>query len=155
MEEAPRRTLGRTPFFFPLVLVLCLIGVETEGFLDYQGRAGIMSIVRWNLRLVMFGVELRKVLETTCPSISVIVSDTVRMRFGCGSDVVRMWFGRGFGRGSDVVRTWFGSGSEGGSDVFSDLVQKVWQKFRESGFQQFFKKGALGGSRRKPCDSSL
>ena len=33
---------------------------------------------------------------------------------------------------SDVVRTWFG----GGSDVFSDLVQTVWQKLRESGFQQ-------------------
>ena len=37
----------------------CLIGVETEGFLDYQGRAGIISIVRWNLRPVIFGVEMR------------------------------------------------------------------------------------------------
>ena len=39
-----------------------------------------------------------------------------------------MWFGRG----SDVVQTWFGCVS----DVFSDLVQTVWQKLRESGFQQ-------------------
>ena len=38
-------------------LVLSLIGVETEGFLDYQGRAGIISIVRWNLRPVIFGVD--------------------------------------------------------------------------------------------------
>ena len=36
-----------------------------------------------------------------------------------------------FGRGSDVVRMWVG----GGSDVFSDLMQTVWQKLRESGFQ--------------------
>ena len=52
-----------------------------------------------------------------------------RMWFGCGSDVVQTWFGRG----SDVVQTWFGRGS----DVFSDLVQTVWQKLRESGFQQW------------------
>ena len=39
-----------------------------------------------------------------------------------------MWFGGG----SDVVRRWVG----GGSDVFSDLVQTVWQKLRERGFQQ-------------------
>ena len=44
-----------------LCFVLCLIGVETEGLLDYQGRAGIISIVRWNLRLVIFGVERRVV----------------------------------------------------------------------------------------------
>ena len=34
--------------------VLRLVGVETERFLDYQGRAGIISIVRWNLRPVIF-----------------------------------------------------------------------------------------------------
>ena len=39
--------------------VLCLVGVETERFLDYQRRAGISSIVRWNLRPVIFGVEKR------------------------------------------------------------------------------------------------
>ena len=33
------------------------MGVETEGLLDYQGRAGMISIVRWNLRPVIFGVE--------------------------------------------------------------------------------------------------
>ena len=47
--------LARTPCV-PLFCAL-LIGVETEGFLDYQGRAGIMSIVRWNFRPVIFGVE--------------------------------------------------------------------------------------------------
>ena len=41
-----------SPYF-----VLYLVGVETEGLLDYQGRAGITSIVRWNLRPVIFGVE--------------------------------------------------------------------------------------------------
>ena len=41
-----------SPYFLP-----CLIGVETEGFLDYQGKAGIISIVRWNLRLGIFAVE--------------------------------------------------------------------------------------------------
>ena len=28
-----------------------------EGLLDYQGRAGIISIVQWNIRLVIFGVD--------------------------------------------------------------------------------------------------
>ena len=42
----------------PCVPLLCawLIGVETEGLLDYQGRAGII-VVQWNLRPVIFGVE--------------------------------------------------------------------------------------------------
>ena len=39
------------------LFVHCLIRVEAEGLLDYQGRAGIISIVRWNLRPVIFGVE--------------------------------------------------------------------------------------------------
>ena len=60
MEEVPRRT-SLVPLAFPC-FVLCLIGVETEGLLDYQGRAGIMSIVRWNLRPVIFGVEVRPVV---------------------------------------------------------------------------------------------
>ena len=38
--------------------VHCLIRVEAEGLLDYEGRAGIISIVRWNLRPVIFGVEV-------------------------------------------------------------------------------------------------
>ena len=33
------------------------MGVETE-LLDYQGRAGSISIVRWNLRPVILGIEL-------------------------------------------------------------------------------------------------
>ena len=42
----------------PLVLQLVyLIGVETEGLLDYQRRAGIISIVQWNLRPVIFSVD--------------------------------------------------------------------------------------------------
>ena len=32
--------------------MFCLSRVETEGLLDYQGRAGIISIVRWSLRPV-------------------------------------------------------------------------------------------------------
>ena len=36
-----------------------LLRVEAEGLLDYQGRAGIISIVRWNLRPVIFGVDER------------------------------------------------------------------------------------------------
>ena len=38
MEEVPSRT-SLAPLASPCVL-LCLIGVETEGLLDYQGRAG-------------------------------------------------------------------------------------------------------------------
>ena len=39
------------------LFVHCLIRVEAEGLLDYQGRVGIISIVRWNLCPVIFGVE--------------------------------------------------------------------------------------------------
>ena len=56
MEEVPRRT-SLVPLALPC-FELCLIGVETEGLLDCQGRAGIISIVRWNLRPVVFGVEI-------------------------------------------------------------------------------------------------
>ena len=50
--------LARTPCV-TLFCVLCSKkGVQTEGLLDYQGRAGIISIVRWNLRYVIFGVEV-------------------------------------------------------------------------------------------------
>ena len=41
------------------LFVLCLVRVETEGFLAYQGRAGIISIVRWKLRPAIFGAEFR------------------------------------------------------------------------------------------------
>ena len=40
----------------PLVLYF-VQWVETEGLSDYQGRAGIISIVRWNLQPVIFGVK--------------------------------------------------------------------------------------------------
>ena len=50
--------LASTPCV-PLLLHY-LIRVEAEGLLDYQGRAGIISIVRWNLRPVIFGVEKRR-----------------------------------------------------------------------------------------------
>ena len=33
-------------------------GLETESLLDFKGRAGITSIVRWNLRPVTFRVKL-------------------------------------------------------------------------------------------------
>ena len=55
MEEVPGRT-SLLPLAFPH-FVHCLIRVEAEGLLDCQGRAGIISIVRWNLRPVIFGVE--------------------------------------------------------------------------------------------------
>ena len=74
-----------------------------------------------------FGI-LGGVFGPPLTSESASVSDVVRMRLGCGSGVVWMWLRRG----SDVVRTWV----RGGSDVFSDLVQTVWQKLRESGFQR-------------------
>ena len=53
--EVPHRT-SLVPLASPYFL-LCLIGVETEGLVDYQGRAGIISIVLWNLPPVIFGVE--------------------------------------------------------------------------------------------------
>ena len=55
MDEVPRRT-SLAPLASPC-FALWFIGVETEGLLDYQGRAGIISIVRWNLHPVIFGVE--------------------------------------------------------------------------------------------------
>ena len=45
------RVVPRSRPLRPLVFLLCLIGVETEWPLDYQ-TAGIISIVRWNLRPV-------------------------------------------------------------------------------------------------------
>ena len=59
MEEVPRRT-SLAPLASPCFL-LCL-GVEAERLLDYQGRAGIISIVQWNLRPVIFGVEKCRIM---------------------------------------------------------------------------------------------
>ena len=53
--------LARTPRV-PLFFYFVSWGVEAEGLLDYQGRAGIISIVRWNLRSVTFGVEVSSLL---------------------------------------------------------------------------------------------
>ena len=57
MEEVSRRTSLALLASPCSVLCLTLSGMETEGFFDYQGRAGIISILRWNLRPVIFGVE--------------------------------------------------------------------------------------------------
>ena len=42
----------RVPFF-----MLILIGLEAKNLLAFQGRRGIASVVRWNLRPVILGVE--------------------------------------------------------------------------------------------------
>ena len=57
------------------LFVHCLIRVEAEGLLDYQRRAGIISIVRWKLRPVMFGVDLG-VLDLSIP---LVVQDFSRI----------------------------------------------------------------------------
>ena len=40
------------------LLMLILTGLEAKNRLAFQGRRGIASVVRWNLRPVIFGVEL-------------------------------------------------------------------------------------------------
>ena len=55
MEEVPCRT-SLAPLASPC-FALRFIGVETKELLDYQGRAGIISIVQWNLCPVIFGFE--------------------------------------------------------------------------------------------------
>ena len=40
------------PFF-----MVILTGLEAKGLLAFQGRRGIASVVRWNLRPVVFGVD--------------------------------------------------------------------------------------------------
>ena len=54
MEEVPRRT-SPVPLAFPC---LCIVqkGWKQRGF-RLPGAVGIISIVRWNLRPVIFGVE--------------------------------------------------------------------------------------------------
>ena len=41
----------------PVFCLFSLIGLEAQGLLDFQGRRGIASVVRWNLRPVILGVE--------------------------------------------------------------------------------------------------
>ena len=43
----------RVPWF-----VLISVGLEAKGLLAFQGLRGIASVVRWNLRPVIFGVEI-------------------------------------------------------------------------------------------------
>ena len=54
------RKFRAVPRLYPLrfLVLSCLIGVETEGLLDYQGRAGIISIAQWNLCPVIVGVDI-------------------------------------------------------------------------------------------------
>ena len=77
MAEVPRCTLGRTPCV-PLFSTLFL-GVEAEGLLDYQGRAGIISIARWNLRPVIFGAEpspqKKRVKQAQCGKLAFLLGN--------------------------------------------------------------------------------
>ena len=54
----------RVPFF-----TLILIGLEREGLLAFQWRHGIASVVRWNLRPVIFGAEISFREETKGPDL--------------------------------------------------------------------------------------
>ena len=47
--------LVRTPRV--LFFMLILIGLEAKNLLAFQGRRGIASVVRWNLRPVIFGAD--------------------------------------------------------------------------------------------------
>ena len=69
MEEVPRRT-SLAPLAFPcFLLCLVLLRLETEGLLDYEGRAReIISIVRSNLRPVIFGADERFSENVFCES---------------------------------------------------------------------------------------
>ena len=60
--------LARTPCV-PLFSTL-LNRDGTEGLSDYQGKAGIISIVRWNRRAVIFGVECRRPKKACVPNVS-------------------------------------------------------------------------------------
>ena len=54
MEEVPRRT-SRVPFAF---LCFCLCDTSgSKGGSDFRGRRGIVSVVRWNPRPVIFGFD--------------------------------------------------------------------------------------------------
>ena len=61
-EEAPHRT-SLVPLASPYFL-LRVKGVEPEGPLDNQGGGGIISIVRSNLRPVIFGVDFSSVFNS-------------------------------------------------------------------------------------------
>ena len=48
--------LMRTPRV-PSFMFILNLGLEAKGLLALQGGRGIASVVRWNLRVVIFGVE--------------------------------------------------------------------------------------------------
>ena len=56
MEEVPRRT-SLVPLASPYFL-LCFSGWKQKGFETTRGGWGLISIVRWNLGPVLFGVNL-------------------------------------------------------------------------------------------------
>ena len=68
LEKGPRHNLDHsqkkgethrfgTPGLASPFFVLFLVGLEAKGLLAFQGRRRITSVVRWNLRPVIFGVE--------------------------------------------------------------------------------------------------
>ena len=79
MKEATRRT-SLVPLAFPS-FVLCLIRVEAEGLLDYQGRAGIISIVRCNLRPVIFRADC---VDDFLGKLRISLVAWLRLRLGAG-----------------------------------------------------------------------
>ena len=58
--------------------------MEAEGLLDYQGRAGIISIVRWNRRPVIFGAAHDlQIIEILSLQLTVHLElDSCSVRFG-------------------------------------------------------------------------
>ena len=48
--------------------MLILIGLEAKGLLEFQGRRGIISVVRWNLRPVIFGVDFSGPCQGAAPN---------------------------------------------------------------------------------------
>ena len=65
--------LVRTPL---VPFFMFCFGLEAEGLLAFQGRRGIVSVVRWNLRPVIFGVDVGP--ERNCSSDS---KETKKRRF--------------------------------------------------------------------------
>ena len=51
------RVVPRAHPLHPLVYAF-FKGLETKGLLDFQGRCGITSVLRWNLRPVISGVDI-------------------------------------------------------------------------------------------------
>ena len=57
---------GNIASYLARTLLVCLcLGLEAKGLSDFQGRRGITSVVRWHLRLVIFGVDSSR-LQVDC-----------------------------------------------------------------------------------------